>query len=51
MNYVTTPEVQAQWLRAGEAPANPKACTLTTDPEHCTTFHATDADYAKKLYY
>jgi putative spermidine/putrescine transport system substrate-binding protein len=43
--------VQAQWLRAGEAPANPKACTLTTDPEHCTTFHATDADYAKKLYY
>ena len=33
MNYVTTPEVQAQvaeWF--GEAPANPKACTLTTDP-------------------
>src|SRR3954454_24341384 len=52
MNYITTPEVQAQvaeWF--GEAPANPKACTLTTDPEHCTTFHATDADYAKQLYY
>ena len=52
MNYVTTPEVQAQVAEYfGEAPANPKACTLTTDPQHCANFHATDAAYAEQLYY
>ena len=38
MNWVTKPDVQAQvaeWF--GEAPANVKACELTTDPEHCAT--------------
>ena len=52
MNYVTTPEVQAQVAEYfGEAPANPKACALTTDPQHCANFHATDEAYAQKLYY
>jgi putative spermidine/putrescine transport system substrate-binding protein len=52
MNYITSPEVQAQVAEYfGEAPANPKACSLTTDPEHCTTFHATDASFADQLYY
>ncbi len=36
MNYITSPDVQAQVAEYfGEAPANPKACALTTDPEHC----------------
>ena len=36
MNWITTPNVQAQvaeWF--GEAPANLKACALTTDKDHC----------------
>ena len=45
MNWVTNPDVQAQiaeWF--GEAPANTKACALTTDPTHCDTFHAEDEE-------
>ena len=52
MNHITSPSVQAQvaeWF--GEAPANPKACTETSDPDFCKTFHADDAAFAKKLYY
>ena len=41
MNWITSPTVQAQvaeWF--GEAPANTKACDLTTDKTHCDTYHA-----------
>ena len=52
MNYVTSPEVQAQVAEYfGEAPANPKACDMTTDKTHCDTYHATDAAFDKGLYY
>jgi putative spermidine/putrescine transport system substrate-binding protein len=52
MDYITSPAVQAQVAEYfGEAPANPKACGLTTDPQHCTVFHATDAAFADKLHY
>ena len=52
MNYITSPKVQAQVAEYfGEAPANPKACGYTTDKNHCTTFHATDAAFAAKLSY
>jgi putative spermidine/putrescine transport system substrate-binding protein len=51
MNYITTPEVQAQvaaWF--GEAPANPKACPLiTSDPTHCDVYKATDAAFASAV--
>ena len=52
MNWVTTPQVQAQiaeWF--GEAPANVKACALTTDPTHCATFHAQDKNYFSKIWF
>lgn len=50
MNHITTPSVQAQvaeWF--GEAPANLKACTQTTDAGHCKVFHADDEPYFKKI--
>ncbi len=52
MNWVTTPEVQAQvaeWF--GEAPANVKACELTTEPTHCDTFHADDEAFFSKVWF
>jgi putative spermidine/putrescine transport system substrate-binding protein len=52
MNYISSPPVQAQVAEYfGEAPANPKACTLTVDKTHCTTYHATDAAFASQLRY
>ena len=35
----------------GEAPANKKACGLTTDKEFCKTFHADDEAFFKNIYY
>lgn len=52
MNWETKPDVQAQiaeWF--GEAPANTKACTLTTDKTHCDTYHAQDEAYFSKLWF
>jgi len=52
MNWATKPDVQAQiaeWF--GEAPANPKACALTTDKSHCDTYHANDEAFFKKLWF
>jgi len=52
MNHITSAPVQAQvaeWF--GEAPANTKACDLTTDKTHCDTFHATDEAYFKKIWF
>ncbi|WP_426571295.1 ABC transporter substrate-binding protein [Aquihabitans sp. McL0605] len=52
MDHITSPKVQAQVAEYfGEAPANPKACTETTDPNFCKTYHADDAAFAKQLYY
>jgi putative spermidine/putrescine transport system substrate-binding protein len=52
MNYITTPNVQAQVAEFfGEAPANPKACSLTQDKTHCDTYHATDSAFASQLSY
>jgi putative spermidine/putrescine transport system substrate-binding protein len=54
MNYITSPEVQAQVAYYfGEAPANPKACeqinTLYQDATHCDVFKATDEAFAKSI--
>jgi putative spermidine/putrescine transport system substrate-binding protein len=52
MDYIASPEAQAavaEWF--GEAPANPNACDLTSDPTFCDTYHVTDADYAAQLHY
>jgi len=52
INWITKADVQAEeseWY--GEAPANLKACALTADKNHCTTYHAGDADYYNHLSY
>jgi putative spermidine/putrescine transport system substrate-binding protein len=52
MNHITTPPVQAQvaeWF--GEAPANTKACALTSSKDHCSIFHAEDEAYFKKIWF
>ncbi|MDH2445188.1 ABC transporter substrate-binding protein [Amnibacterium sp. CER49] len=52
MNWITSPKVNAQvaeWF--GEAPAQTKACTETSDKSFCATYHATDAAYASRIHY
>ena len=52
MDYITSPEAQAQVAEYfGEAPANTKACALTSDKTFCDTYHAEDADYAEQIHY
>lgn len=52
MGYITSPAVNAQVAEYfGEAPAQTKACELTSDKEFCATFHATDAAYADQISY
>jgi putative spermidine/putrescine transport system substrate-binding protein len=52
MNYIDSPQAQAkvaEWF--GEAPANLKACPLTTDKNFCTKLHASDESWWKDIYY
>jgi putative spermidine/putrescine transport system substrate-binding protein len=52
MDYITSPEAQAAVAEYfGEAPANTKACDLTSDPSFCDTYHAEDAAYAAQIHY
>lgn len=52
MDYIVSPKVNAQVAEYfGEAPAQTKACELTSDKEFCNTYHATDAAYADKISY
>ena len=52
MDYITSPKAQAAVAEYfGEAPANPKACDLTTDKKFCATYHTTDEAYAKQIHY
>jgi putative spermidine/putrescine transport system substrate-binding protein len=52
MDWITSDKVNAQvaeWF--GEAPAQTKACDVTTDKGFCTTYHALDQAYAEKIAY
>lgn len=52
MDYILSPEANAQATEYfGEAPNSPQACELTTDPNHCDTFHAGDEEYAEQLWF
>jgi putative spermidine/putrescine transport system substrate-binding protein len=52
LNWITKPDVQAQVAEFfGEAPANLKACALTTAKDHCTIFHANDQAFYNQLSY
>ena len=52
MNYIISPEANAKVAEYfGEAPSNAKACDLTTDPNHCEKYHATDEAWWDDVYY
>ncbi|MFI7543612.1 ABC transporter substrate-binding protein [Actinoplanes sp. NPDC049599] len=52
LNWIVGPTANAQVAEYfGEAPANQKACALTTDKNFCTAYHAGDAAYAEKIWY
>ena len=52
MDYIISPEANAKVAEFfGEAPSNSKACDLTTDPDHCTKFHAEDESWWEDVYY
>ncbi|MCU1427757.1 MAG: spermidine/putrescine transporter substrate-binding protein [Actinomycetia bacterium] len=52
MNWITKPDIQAQVAEYfGEAPANLKACSLTTNRDHCKLFGASDTSFYSKLAY
>ncbi|MEV6303024.1 ABC transporter substrate-binding protein [Actinoplanes sp. NPDC051861] len=52
MNHIISPKANAgvaEWF--GEAPSNKLSCAETTDPNHCTTFHAEDEAYFDQVWY
>ena len=47
MDWITSPKVNAQVAEYfGEAPAQTKACDITTEKDFCDIYHATDEKYA-----
>jgi putative spermidine/putrescine transport system substrate-binding protein len=52
MNWITSPKVNAEVAEFfGEAPAQTKACSETSDKSFCATYHALDAHYADQIHY
>jgi putative spermidine/putrescine transport system substrate-binding protein len=52
MDHMASPEAQAAVAEGfGEAPANPKACALTKNKNHCTEQHAEDEAFWEDIYY
>ena len=51
LNWMATPETQAEVAQYfGEAPANQKACDIAAKG-FCDQYHATEEDYADKIWY
>jgi putative spermidine/putrescine transport system substrate-binding protein len=52
LNHIVSPEANAQVAEYfGEAPANTKSCALTTNPDHCTQYHAEETDFWNNVWY
>lgn len=52
MDWIASPWANSQvavWF--GEAPSNAKSCELDGMADHCTTFHASEADYWTDVWY
>ena len=51
-DWIVSPQTNAQVAEYfGEAPAQTKACSLTSDKTFCTTYHALDQTYADQIAY
>jgi putative spermidine/putrescine transport system substrate-binding protein len=52
MNFIVSPKANAQVAEYfGEAPAQSKSCSLTSDPKFCDKYHAADPGFWKRVYY
>lgn len=52
LDHITSPEANAAATEYfGEAPNNPGACDFTENKDHCTLYHAGDAEYASRIWY
>ncbi len=52
MNFIASPKANAEVAETwGEAPAQSKACSHTTDPNFCSNYHAADPSFWKRVYY
>ena len=52
MNYIISPKANAEIAEYfGEAPAQSKACDVTSDPKFCDEYHAADPGFWKRVYY
>ncbi|MEX2211826.1 MAG: extracellular solute-binding protein [Gaiellaceae bacterium] len=52
MDHMISPEAQAAVAEGfGEAPVNLKACSVTTNPNHCDEYHADDESWWQDVYY
>jgi putative spermidine/putrescine transport system substrate-binding protein len=52
MDHMISPEAQALVAEGfGEAPVNLKACDLTKNADHCSTYHADDESWWEDVYY
>jgi putative spermidine/putrescine transport system substrate-binding protein len=52
MNHIISPKANAAATEYfGEAPSSKEACALTSNPDHCTIFHADDEDYFDNVHY
>jgi putative spermidine/putrescine transport system substrate-binding protein len=52
VNHITSAPINIQIAEYfGEAPGNSKSCTLATNPDHCTIYHAEETDYWTDVWY
>jgi putative spermidine/putrescine transport system substrate-binding protein len=50
MNWMLSPKINAAVAESfGQAPSNPKACAFTSDPRHCTRYHANDERFFRRV--
>ncbi|MCM2580086.1 ABC transporter substrate-binding protein [Streptomyces meridianus] len=52
LDWIVSPKTNAQVAEYfGEAPANELSCKETAEKSHCTTYHAADEDYWKRVHF
>ena len=52
MDFIVSPKANAEVAESfGEAPAQSKSCSLTTNPNFCAEYHADNPAFWKRVYY